>query len=398
MISPLKGFTLLIYIYRFLSEAMPIYVFYALIFADSGGLSTAQISSLFFIWGLVAVISEVPTGVIADKYSRKYSLVLANLLRGIAFIIWMLSPDYAGFAAGFVLWAIGGAFQSGSFEAYLYDHLKSIGKTKQYGNIYSRSEGLTLAGMVFAYLLATLIGQDNTSLLYALSITITFICGILALLLPKERIHSEDEEQLSSGHIRTAIGHVQRSPRLLRFVVTISFFGAAMGAIEEFVPLYYKEIGLSSNTIAIVLTISLAASALLTLLLRRAHEAASTRWVALVGISAVAVIAGSVLPTLYAVITFFVFMRILIAAEIAYSASLQHEVSSNVRATTGSLIGLADEIGGLLLISIYGLASAVGENVFAVQIYMLISFVGSMLLLLLWKKSNLQSQNKIHAA
>ena len=53
-----------------LSELVPYYPLYALLFLDTG-LSEAQISVLFALWSITAFVAEVPTGALADRWSRR---------------------------------------------------------------------------------------------------------------------------------------------------------------------------------------------------------------------------------------------------------------------------------------------------------------------------------------
>ena len=52
------------------SDAVPLYPLYALLFTDTG-LSGGQISLLFAIWSTVGIVAEVPTGALADRFSRR---------------------------------------------------------------------------------------------------------------------------------------------------------------------------------------------------------------------------------------------------------------------------------------------------------------------------------------
>ena len=51
-----------------LSELVPLYPLYALLFLDTG-LSGAQISLLFAIWSITSFVAEIPAGVLADRWS-----------------------------------------------------------------------------------------------------------------------------------------------------------------------------------------------------------------------------------------------------------------------------------------------------------------------------------------
>ena len=87
---------------------MPIYPLYALLFADSG-LSDAEISALFALWSAVGIIAEVPSGALADSFGRRTALVVGALVEAVGYASWVLLPELPGFAAGFVLWGLGGA-------------------------------------------------------------------------------------------------------------------------------------------------------------------------------------------------------------------------------------------------------------------------------------------------
>src|SRR5918993_1918952 len=91
-----------------LSELVPYYPLYALLFLDTG-LSDAQVSGLFAVWSVTAVVSEVPAGVLADRWSRRGVVVLAGVLQAVAFVVWTAGPSYGAFFVGFVIWGVSGA-------------------------------------------------------------------------------------------------------------------------------------------------------------------------------------------------------------------------------------------------------------------------------------------------
>ena len=68
-----------------------------------------------------AFVFEIPTGILADAYSRKWSVVLGHLLTGLAFIEMALFPTFAGILVAQVIWGFGWTFISGAFTAWLSD-------------------------------------------------------------------------------------------------------------------------------------------------------------------------------------------------------------------------------------------------------------------------------------
>ncbi|MCW2578869.1 MAG: major facilitator superfamily 1, partial [Blastococcus sp.] len=96
-----------------LSEWVPYYPLYALLFLDTG-LSTTDISVLFAVWSVTGFLVEIPAGALADRWSRRGVVVLAGLLQAAGFLVWTAAPGFGAFAIGFVVWGISGALVSGA--------------------------------------------------------------------------------------------------------------------------------------------------------------------------------------------------------------------------------------------------------------------------------------------
>ena len=74
-----------------LGHVSPYYPLYALLFLSTG-LTEGQVSGLFALWSGVGFLAEVPAGALADRWSRRGSLVLASLLEAGAFAVWTARP------------------------------------------------------------------------------------------------------------------------------------------------------------------------------------------------------------------------------------------------------------------------------------------------------------------
>ena len=76
---------------------------------------------------LAIFVTEVPTGIIADRYTRKGSILIGLLVMSVSIAIVGLSPTFAGIGLGMFSWGIGYSFISGAQEAWLSDE---VGETK----------------------------------------------------------------------------------------------------------------------------------------------------------------------------------------------------------------------------------------------------------------------------
>ncbi len=71
----------------------------------------------------VAFICEVPTGIVADLYSRRLSVIVGFALVGAGFVLEGLVPTFAAILLAQVIWGVGITFTSGATEAWVADEV-----------------------------------------------------------------------------------------------------------------------------------------------------------------------------------------------------------------------------------------------------------------------------------
>src|SRR6185312_8425462 len=105
---------------------------------------------------ITCFLCQVPTGVLADLYSRRLSIIVGTLLLGVGFIIEGSIPQFWAIASGMVLLGVGVTFVSGAQEAWVADELgeKSAGRAflrgsqiSQIGNILGAFISVALASL-----------------------------------------------------------------------------------------------------------------------------------------------------------------------------------------------------------------------------------------------------------
>lgn len=85
-----KNFIRLYYLHQFLFDFILIYAVEK-IFFSSLGLNFAQIGLLLFLWSAMTLTLEVPTGILADRWSRRKMLILSGIFFSICYFIWSYS-------------------------------------------------------------------------------------------------------------------------------------------------------------------------------------------------------------------------------------------------------------------------------------------------------------------
>ncbi len=146
-------------IFYVLSSSLPIFIV-NILYYKSKGLNFKEIMLLQAISSFVVVMLEVPSGILADLYSRKKIMIVGLLcsLFDLLFILFFQTFPY--FVVASILGGISEAFLSGSDTAMIYDHFKQNGKEEAFEDYFASissknfimfSISTLLGGSLFAY-------------------------------------------------------------------------------------------------------------------------------------------------------------------------------------------------------------------------------------------------------
>ena len=149
----------LFYAFRFLREAqiwIPVWIVFLII--DRGfSLTQIGIAEAGFLIGLTLL--EVPTGAIADRYGRSFSLMLGCLVLIGAILVFAFTASFPILMVSFLLWSVAETLLSGADLALLYDSLKALKREEEYEKIAGRGEGLLWAGAALGVLIGGPVAQ-----------------------------------------------------------------------------------------------------------------------------------------------------------------------------------------------------------------------------------------------
>ncbi len=90
---------------------------------ETVGLNALQLVLVGTVLETTVFIFEIPTGVVADIYSRRLSILIGLTLVGVAFILAGSIPLFATLLAAQVVWGLGMTFGSGARTAWLADEV-----------------------------------------------------------------------------------------------------------------------------------------------------------------------------------------------------------------------------------------------------------------------------------
>jgi hypothetical protein len=87
------------------------------------GLDPLQLVLVGTVLEATCFLFEVPTGVVADRHSRRLSVLIGFVLVGLGFILSGALPTFGAILASQVLWGIGSTFTSGATVAWITDEI-----------------------------------------------------------------------------------------------------------------------------------------------------------------------------------------------------------------------------------------------------------------------------------
>ncbi|WP_179791717.1 MFS transporter [Actinopolymorpha rutila] len=342
-----------------LDDAIFLYPLYTLLFADSG-LSTSEISVLLSLWAGAAFVLEVPSGVLADRLSRRHLLAVGAVLRAAGFVLWVCLPSFPAFAVGFVLWSAQGALKSGTLQALVYDELAAVGAASTYDRLLGRAAAAEgTAGLVATALAAPIFALGGYQVVGWASVAMGLAQVPVALAFPDvPRTGAESEPTGLRAYVttlRAGVAEAVRDPTVRRLTLLTGLLPGLV-AFDEYLPLLARAVGVPDPYVPLLMVVPGLAMVVAALLV------AARRWRYAVAPVALAVAgflvgAGAAATSTIGVVAIGVGIGAFHLARLLLDARLQHAISGPARATVTSLSGVLSEGAALAVFAAFGVGS-----------------------------------------
>jgi DHA3 family tetracycline resistance protein-like MFS transporter len=218
----------------FLFMELAVVVFTCMVFTTNilyqvtvAGLAPLQLVLIGTTLEVCTFLFEVPTGVVADAYSRRLSLIIGYVLVGLGFLVEGFFPAFQTILLAQVIWGLGFTFTSGAKQAWITDE---VGEERA-NQLFLRVARLGAFAYLFGLGATLLIGANNTAYpirLGGLGMVSTGI--LLAIIMPETGFRPTPREERNTwqhmGHIfKQGLGVVRAQPRLRNIVFIALFYG-----------------------------------------------------------------------------------------------------------------------------------------------------------------------------
>jgi DHA3 family tetracycline resistance protein-like MFS transporter len=363
------------------------------------GLDPFQLVFVGTMLEITAFLFEVPTGVVADTYSRRLSIIIGVLMLGAAFALEGLVPLFAVSLLCQVISGIGYTFTSGATEAWITDE---IGEENA-GRAFLRASQIGQISSVVGTLAGMLLASVHLNLPIVLGGSLFMVLGVfLIFTMPehgfKPTPHGERTTwQALTGTLREGV-KVARGNNLILMMLGIAvIYGAysegfdrlweahflknftfpSFGAFEPVV--WFGIINLGVRLLSLIAT---------EIIRRRvdtnSHVVVARFLMAIYSIMIVGMLAFGLAGSFMIAVTMYTVVSLFrTTGGPLYDAWLNQHVESKVRATVFSIRGQADALGQIAGGPIVGLIA----TVFSLRAVMVIAGLMLAPTLLLYRRS-----------
>ncbi len=156
---------------------------FIILFFREMGMSFLDIGFLFSIREISTNILEIPTGIMADSYGRRKSMIAAFSSYLVAFALFYALPNFYIYALAMVLFAAGEAFRSGTHKAMILEYLRRKGlehmKVEYYGHTRAASQFGSAVSSLIAIAIVFYYGSYRPVFLLSM---VPYVLGLLLML------------------------------------------------------------------------------------------------------------------------------------------------------------------------------------------------------------------------
>ena len=232
------------YLFNILSSFVLYYAIDKILMA-SRGLSVTDIVLIEISYTITRLVLEVPSGALADRWSRKYVLALNMVFFIVTTFLWAVAPNLGIFVLGSLLASVHSALKSGTDISFLYDTLKQLDKsdsyTKTQGNVIFWENLLSILAGIGGGMLA-----DAFGMAMPLWATLPFSLGavIVALTFTEPQIHRTTGEVSFWKHIRETGTFILSRASLVSLIIFSVTMEISILLIDEYSQLYFVGVGI----------------------------------------------------------------------------------------------------------------------------------------------------------
>lgn len=207
---------------------------FIILFFREQGLSFLQIGTLFSVREIAINFMELPTGIIADLYGRRISMVLSMVSYIVSFLFFYFFPNFYVYIGSMILFALGEAFRTGTHKAMILEYLRLTGqeekKVEYYGTTRSFSQ---LGSAINSLIAAALVFYSGTYRMVFLVAVVPYVINLLNLATYPKTLDGDINKTPKKESIK-AFFQIFKRRHSLKGLFNSAFFDSFYKTVKEY--------------------------------------------------------------------------------------------------------------------------------------------------------------------
>ena len=210
------------------------------LFMTEIGFTAASVGVMAAAYAAVVPLLEVPSGILADRWSRNWLMVLSSLALAASTLVGGLSRNVGTYVVAAMLLGVFFALNSGTVDSIVYDAvLEETGSSTLYerwiGRVRMVEAGALMSSALAGGLLA---GWTSPRLTYFATLPFTCASIVCYFLFREPRLHRTSEPTALRTHIGLTFRVLTRDSRIRRVLLLAALAALLSQAVFEFGPLW----------------------------------------------------------------------------------------------------------------------------------------------------------------
>ena len=330
------------------------------LFMNEIGFTPVTMGVMAASYAAVVPLLEVPSGILADRWSRRGVLVVGNLGAFASVLIGGLSTSVTTYIVAALLLGVYFAMQSGTVDSIVYDTvLEETGSSDSFENVLGRLRVVSSVALVSGAVAGgALASATSPRVTYFATLPLLAASTAALFAFREPKLHQQDQATSLRRHLARTLAVVRSQPRLIPIAALLIVTSLLTQAIFEFGPLWLLAVGTDPGLYGIAWALLMASLGLGGVLAGRMRLDARGPRIVLVGLLAVA--STTLLVSHHAIVVTIAQVALAtfaVAVGVLATRLLHDRIPSTVRSSVSSGIGAATWITFLPFALVFGLVS-----------------------------------------
>jgi MFS family permease len=210
------------------------------LFQTQIGFNPAAIAVMAAAYAALVPLLEVPSGILADRWSRSGILIISSAAAAASALVGGLSRNVATYIVAALILGVYFAMNSGTVDSVVYDTvIEETGSADEYERWIGRVRAVESAAFTTSALGGGLLaGAASPRLTYFLTVPFVLASIIAFSRFREPRLHRAAEPLALRRHVATTVNAMTRLPSVRRVLLLAALTALLSQAIFEFGPLW----------------------------------------------------------------------------------------------------------------------------------------------------------------